>query len=79
MKDSGEDVYPGMIIMFAIIKGKGSVSDRAEPIEQVKLSDIDQKYYIGRQIIPAALRVLTVLNVTEEDLLGQSLKSFIKK
>jgi DNA polymerase I len=65
--------------MFAITKGKGSISDRAKPIEYVKLSDVDNKYYIGRQIVPAALRVLTVLNVTEEDLLGQSLKSFIKK
>jgi DNA polymerase Pol2 len=79
IRERGEEVYPGMIVMFAITKGKGSVSDRAEPIEDVKLSDIDQKYYIGRQIIPAALRVLTVLDVTEEDLLGQSLKSFIKK
>jgi DNA polymerase Pol2 len=79
MRESGDEVYPGMIIMFAITKGKGSVSDRAKPVDQVKLSDIDQKYYIGRQIIPAALRILTVLNVTEEDLLGQSLKSFIKK
>ncbi|MFH1473841.1 MAG: DNA-directed DNA polymerase [Candidatus Aenigmatarchaeota archaeon] len=79
MRESGEDVYAGMIIMFVITKGKGSISDRAKPIEHVKLNDIDNNYYIGRQIIPAALRVLTVLNVTEEDLLGQSLKSFIKK
>ena len=79
MRDNCEDVHAGMIIMFAITKGSGSISDRAKPIEHVKLSDIDNNYYIGRQIIPAALRVLKVLNVTEEDLLGQSLKSFIKK
>jgi len=78
LKERGQDVYPGMIMMFAITKGKGSISDRVEPIEYVKLKDIDQKYYIGRQIIPAALRILTVLGVTEEDLLGQSLKSFLK-
>ena len=78
MREKGEDVYPGMIILFVIIKGRGSISDRAEPIEYVKLSDIDQNYYIGRQIVPAALRVLTVLGVTEEDLLGESLKSFLK-
>lgn len=78
LKERGQDVYPGMIMMFAITKGKGSISERAEPIEYVKLKDIDQKYYIGRQIVPAALRILTVLGVTEEDLLGQSLKSFLK-
>lgn len=78
MRDAGKNIYPGMIIMFAITKGKGSISDRAKPISDVKITDIDEKYYIGRQIIPATLRVLTVLNVTEEDLLGQSLKSFLK-
>ncbi len=79
MRERGKDVYAGMIVMFVITKGRGSISDRAKPIEHVKLSEIDNNYYISRQIVPAALRVLTVLNVTEEDLLGQSLKSFIKK
>jgi len=78
MKEKGEDVYPGMIVMFVITKGKKSISQRAEPIEYIKLKDIDEKYYIGHQIIPAALRVLTVLGVTEEELLGESLKSFLK-
>jgi len=79
IKDRGRPVGEGMIIMFVITKGKGSISERAEPAKDVSLKNIDNDYYIGHQIIPAALRVLTVLGVTEEQLLGESLKGFIKK
>ena len=79
IKERGRPIGEGMPILFVITKGKGSISERSEPFEDVKLKDVDNKYYISHQIIPAALRVLTVLGVTEEDLLGQSLKSFIKK
>ena len=74
----GRPIGEGMPILFVITKGKGSISERAEPFEDVDIKDIDNDYYIGHQIIPAALRVLTVLGVTEEELLGESLKSFLK-
>lgn len=79
IKERGRPIGEGMVIMFIITKGKGSISQRAEPIEDVTIKDIDEKYYITHQIIPAALRVLTVLGITEEQLLGESLKSFLKK
>jgi len=79
IKERGRPIGEGMVIMFVITKGKGSISERAEPIEDVKIKDVDIEYYITHQIVPAALRVLTVLDVTEEQLLGESLKSFIKK
>jgi DNA polymerase Pol2 len=79
IKERGRPIGEGMVIMFAITKGKGSISERAEPMEDIKINDIDNDYYISHQIVPAALRVLTVLGVTEEELLGQSLKSFLKK
>jgi DNA polymerase I/DNA polymerase-2 len=79
MMERGRSVGPGIVIMFAITKGKGSISERAEPIEDVKLEDIDEEYYIHHQILPAALRVLTVLGVTEEELLGKvkGLREFV--
>jgi DNA polymerase I/DNA polymerase-2 len=77
IKERGRPIGEGMIIMFVITKGKGSISERAEPIEDVNIKDIDEEYYITHQIVPAALRVLTVLGVTEERLLGESLKRFL--
>ena len=79
IKERGRFIGEGMVIMFVITKGKGSISERAEPIEYVDIKDIDNEYYISHQIVPAALRVLTVLGVTEEELLGESLKSFLEK
>jgi DNA polymerase elongation subunit (family B) len=77
IKERGRPIGEGMIIMFVITKGKGSISERAEPIEDVNIKDIDENYYITHQIVPAALRVLIVLGVTEERLLGESLKRFL--
>ncbi len=81
IKDRGRPIGAGMIIMFAITKGKGSISERAEPIEDVSLDDIDINYYINNQILPAALRVLQVLGIDEEKLLGKKteLKRFLVK
>jgi DNA polymerase I/DNA polymerase-2 len=78
IKERGRSIGEGMPIMFVITKGKGSISERAEPFEDAEIKDIDIDYYVTHQIVPAALRVLTVLGVTEEQLLGESLKSFLK-
>jgi DNA polymerase I/DNA polymerase-2 len=78
IKERGRPIGEGMIIMFVITKGKGSISQRAEPIEDANIKDIDEDYYIHHQIVPAALRILTVLGVNEEQLIGRSLKSFLK-
>jgi len=78
IKERGRPIGEGMPILFVITKGKGSISERSEPFEDVDIKDVDNYYYISHQIVPAALRVLTVLGVTEEELLGESLKSFLK-
>jgi len=78
IKERNRPIGEGMVIMFVITKGKGSISERAEPIEDVDIKDVDVDYYVTHQIVPAALRVLTVLGVSEEQILGGSLKSFLK-
>jgi len=78
IKERGRPIGEGMPILFVITKGKGSISERSEPFEDVDIKDVDNDYYISHQIVPAALRVLTVLGVTEEELLGESLKRFLK-
>jgi len=59
----------GTIVRFVIVKGKGSLSERAEPYPGPKLSDIDFDYYVNKQVMPAALRVLSVFGIDERDLL----------
>ncbi|MFH1702460.1 MAG: DNA polymerase domain-containing protein [Nitrospirota bacterium] len=71
MKERGNQLGIGMPILFVITKGKGSISDRAEPFEDVKIEDVDINYYINNQIMPASLRVLKVLDVREDNILNK--------
>ncbi len=79
----GELVGEGTIIGFVITKGSGSISDRAEPIEFVKPNQYDPKYYIEHQILPASMRVLKALGLTEKEVISGKvqvdLSKFLKK
>jgi len=56
-KKRGRDVGAGTVIGFVIVKGIGKISDRAEPVEDVKPKKYDPDYYIHHQILPASMRV----------------------
>ncbi len=79
MKDRGEPVGPGMVIMFVIKKGSGSISQRAEPFENMEIGDVDTDYYVNNQIVPAAMRVLGVLGVTEDELKSEGKQTGLKR
>lgn len=79
MKEHGESVGPGMVVMFVISRGSGSISQRAEPVKNMKIKDVDVDYYINNQIIPVALRVLGVLGITESELKGEGKQTGLKK
>ncbi len=66
--EKGIPVGEGSVIGFVIERGKGSISERAQPIEFANLANVDTDYYINNQILPASLRILKVLGVKEEDL-----------
>jgi DNA polymerase elongation subunit (family B) len=79
----GKVVGEGTIIGFVIVKGKGSISDRAEPVEDVKPNQYDPDYYIHHQILPASMRVLKALGYSEQEVLSgriqKKLVGFLKK
>lgn len=71
----GKKVHSGDTLQYVITKGKpkDKISDKAELLEYAK--DYDADYYINNQIVPAALRALSVFGIIEEDLLGKSKQS----
>lgn len=75
----GRLIGEGMVIGFIIVKGSGSISDRAEPAEDVKLEDYDPDYYINHQILPASMRVLRALGISEENVLKGKVQVDLKK
>jgi len=76
-EERGRPVAEGSMIIYVIVKGKGSISSRAEPIEDVKIGNVDSDYYISNQVVPAALRILAAMGVSQERLLGQGLQRFL--
>ncbi len=68
MMRAGYRVEPGMKIGFIITRGSGPLSRRAKPYFMVDPGEIDYNYYIEKQVIQAALRILGYLGVTEKRL-----------
>jgi DNA polymerase elongation subunit (family B) len=71
MISRGIKIQQGMMIKFIIVKGKGSLSERAEPAEGINIKNIDEDYYIKHQLVPSALRVLSIFGVKESDFYGK--------
>jgi len=70
MMRSGWDVSVGDKVGYVIVKGSGKLYERAVPYFMATYDDIDLDYYIRKQIIPVALRVLKIFGVKEEELLA---------
>ena len=71
MKNRGEEVVTGTSVGYIITEGGGSISERANQVDEVDVKKIDRKYYVENQIIPAVSRVMEALGYGKEDLLGK--------
>ena len=72
MSAEGWPVTTGDKVGFVITKGPGKLFQRAEPYYRVTLERVDYDYYLQNQILPAAARILSVLGVSETQLLAGS-------
>ncbi len=68
MAKMGYEIKEGTMINFIVTGGRGSISDRSEPVGNIKKKDVDVDYYVERQVVPAAIRVLSILDIRKEDL-----------
>lgn len=68
LKSIGEEVEPGTTISYIVEKGSGSISDRAIPVVEFGDREYDSDYYIEHQILPAVMRIMEVLDYSEEDI-----------
>lgn len=68
LRQLGHEIEPGMMIAYIEVKGPGSISDRAVPVEDFEGKEYDPDYYVGHQVLPAVMRIMEVLGYSEEDL-----------
>jgi DNA polymerase I len=69
--ERGGKVGRGSIIRYIVVKGKGPISERAEPMEDVNLKDYDPNYYIDNQVIPAISRIIESLGYSTDEIVHQ--------
>ena len=70
IEEHGIKVSKGTIIQYVIVKGKGSISDKAIPFEYIEDQEYDKEYYLNNQLLPAVSRIMSSLGYSKEDLEG---------
>ena len=68
LEENGKNVKGGTVIGYIVEEGRGSISERSQPIGLFEGKKYDSNYYIDNQVIPAAMRVLKELGVKKNDL-----------
>ncbi|MCC7559262.1 MAG: hypothetical protein KO318_02345 [Methanobacterium sp.] len=73
--ERGRKVGRGSIIRYIVIKGKGPISQRAEPLEDADVANYDPNYYIDNQVLPAVSRIIDSLGYSQDEIVHQEKQS----
>ncbi|MBU4607829.1 MAG: hypothetical protein KUA33_01740, partial [Methanobacterium sp.] len=68
----GRNIERGSIMRYVIVKGKNSISQRAEPLEDIEGKEYDPDYYIENQVLPAVSRIMSSLGYSSDEILELS-------
>ncbi len=68
IEEHGIKVTRGTIVQYIIVKGKGSISQRAVPYDYSEGYEYDKDYYINNQLIPAVERIMYSFGYSKKDL-----------
>ncbi len=69
LQQKGWALSVGDKVGYVVLKGEGALYKRVKPYMFASQEELDPDYYIKRQIVPAAARVLSFFGVTEKELL----------
>ncbi len=69
LERKGIKVNKGSIIQYIITKNGKTISEKARWYEETE--SYDPEYYINNQVVPAAIRILSVLGYSKDDLIGE--------
>ena len=85
LMEKGWKLSVGDKIGFVVVVGAGRLYERVKPYMFASYDEVDMEYYVSKQIVPAAARVLESFGITEEQLLtsqveekGTKLTDFFK-
>ncbi len=69
LADKGWKLTVGDKVGYVILTGTGRLYERVKPYVFATYDEVDIEYYVSRQVVPAAKRVLEFFGITEEQLL----------
>jgi DNA polymerase I len=69
LRDKGWRLTVGDKVGYVILAGEGRLYKRVKPYVFAAYDEVDVNYYVAKQVVPAAARVLQFFGVTEGDLL----------
>jgi len=65
----GWDLSMGDKIGYVIVAGPGKLYEKAKPHVFASYDEIDIEYYVSKQVLPVASRILSMFGITEDQLL----------
>ncbi len=65
----GWELSAGDKIGYVIVSGSGRLYEKAEPYVLASQDEIDVEYYVSKQVVPVASRVLSMFGIAEDELL----------
>ena len=70
LRAKGWEISIGDKIGYVVVTGSGRLYERVKPYMLASYSEIDLEYYVNKQVIPAAARILESFGIHEEKLLA---------
>jgi DNA polymerase I len=70
LKQKGWKLAAGDKVGYVVVVGTGRLYEKIKPYIFASYDDIDVEYYVSKQVVPAAARILESFGITEEQLLS---------
>jgi DNA polymerase I len=67
----GWELAVGDKVGYVVVGGSGPLYERVKPYAFASYEDVDIEYYVSKQVVPAAARVLESFGISEEQLLTE--------
>jgi DNA polymerase I len=73
LKEKGWELAVGDKVGYVVVVGSGRLYERVKPYKYASYDEVDLEYYVAKQIVPAAARILESFGITEEQLLQSAM------
>jgi DNA polymerase I len=74
LREKGWKLAVGDKIGYVVVVGAGRLYERVKPYMLASYDEVDMDYYVSKQVVPAAARILEGFGITEEQLLAPSVE-----